>query len=167
MNRNGCRARIFQTFFQTSASQAFLLALICGLTVTPFAHAQSRKAAAAKSAPESGGEVARGKYLVEGVAMCVQCHTPRDGSGNLDHSRWLQGAPVLWAPANGVMSNWPLIAPRIGGNPPASDADMVKLLTTGVWTNGKELRFPMMPFRMSEADAKAVVAYLKSVVPQK
>lgn len=167
MNRNCCRARISQTFFQTSASFAFLLALICGLTVTPFAHAQSRKAAAAKSAPESGGEVARGKYLVEGVAMCVQCHTPRDGSGNLDHSRWLQGAPVLWAPANGVMSNWPLIAPRIGGNPPASDADMVKLLTTGVWTNGKELRFPMMPFRMSEADAKAVVAYLKSVVPQK
>ena len=136
----------------------------CWLT-TPQAYAQTRKPAA-KGAAERGSEASRGKYLVEGVAMCGECHTPRDGSGNLDRSRWLQGAPVRWAPADGAMSNWPLIGPRIGGNPPASDADMVKLLTTGIWTTGKPLRFPMMPFRMTEADAKAVVAYLKSVTPQ-
>ena len=114
---------------------------------------------------KSGGDVARGKYLVEGVAMCGECHTPRNSSGGLDRSRWLQGASVRWAPVEGA-SNWPLIAPRIGGNPPASDADMVKLLTTGIWTTGKPLRFPMMPFRMSAPDAKAVVAYLKSLTPQ-
>jgi mono/diheme cytochrome c family protein len=144
-----------------------LFTLTCGPLITPRIGAQTRKSPAAKGASESGGEVARGKYLVEGVAMCGECHTPRDGSGNLDRSRWLQGAPVPWAPADGGMTNWPLIAPRIGGNPPASDADMVKLLTTGIWTTGKPLRFPMMPFRMSEADAKALVAYLKSVTPQK
>jgi hypothetical protein len=43
---------------------------------------------------------------------------------------------------------------------------MVKLLTTGIWTNGKPLRFPMMPFRMSQADAEAVVAYLRSMQPK-
>ncbi|MFZ3343041.1 MAG: cytochrome c [Terriglobales bacterium] len=146
-----------------------LFALACASLITPRSYAQTHKSAAKmeRSAPESGGEVARGKYLVEGVAMCGECHTPRDGSGNLDRSQWLQGAPVRWAPADGAMSNWPLIAPRIGGNPPANDADMVKLLTTGIWTTGKPLRFPMMPFRMSEADAKAVVAYLKSVTPAK
>ena len=126
------------------------------------AHAQAKKEAAEKGKTE-GGDVARGKYLVEGVAMCGQCHTPRDSEGNLDRSKWLQGAPVPWAPANAGAMGWPMLAPRIGGNPPASDADMVKLLTTGVWTNGKSLKFPMMPFRMSEADAKAVVAYLKTV----
>jgi mono/diheme cytochrome c family protein len=141
----------------------FSYALLWEPAVAP-AYAQARKSAA-KGSPESGGDVARGKYLVEGVAMCGECHTPRDGSGNLDRSRWLQGAPVPWAPADGAMSSWPLIAPRIGGNPPANDADMIKLLTTGMWTTGKPLRFPMMPFRMSEADAKAVVAYLKSVTP--
>jgi len=148
----------------------FLITLLASAycsVITSRIYAQTRKSAAAKSASEGEGGVARGKYLVEGVAMCGECHTPRDGSGNLDRSRWLQGAPVGWAPADGGMSKWPLIAPRIGGNPPASDADMVKLLTTGIWTNGKPLRFPMMPFRMSEADAKAVVAYLKSVTPQK
>ena len=77
---------------------------------------------------------------------------------------------VGWRPgvlaAGNSDANWPLKAPRIGGTLPASDADMVKLLTTGIWTNGQPLRFPMMPFRMSEADAKAVVAYLRSVRPR-
>jgi len=98
--------------------------------------------------------------------MCGQCHTPRDSNGNLDRSRWLQGGPVRWVPAE-VGPDWPLIAPRIGGTPPANDADMIKLLTTGIWTTGKPLRFPMMPFRMTEADAKAVVAYLRALEPQK
>jgi mono/diheme cytochrome c family protein len=110
---------------------------------------------------EPAGDVARGKYLVENVAMCGQCHTPRDENGVLIRSQWLQGAAVPWMPAQ-PRSNWPLLAPRIGGMPPANDADMVKLLTTGIWTNGQQLRFPMMPFRMNEADAKAVIAYLKT-----
>jgi hypothetical protein len=72
---------------------------------------------------------------------------------------------MQWGPAGGG-PNWSLIAPRIGGNPPASGADMIKLWTTGVWTTGKPLRFPMMLFRMSPADAKAVVTYLKSLTPR-
>lgn len=120
---------------------------------------QSKKKSAAPTA-----DAARGKYLVENVAMCVQCHTPRNSDGSLDRSRLLQGAPVIWSPSNGD-PNWPLTAPRIGGTPPASDADMIKLLTTGIWITGQPLRLPMMPFRMNEADARAVIDYLKSVTP--
>jgi cytochrome c len=109
-------------------------------------------------------DVARGKYIVENVAMCPQCHTPRDSNGELDRRHLLEGAPELFQSPR-PDPNWPLKAPRIGGNPPASDQDMIKLLTTGIWTDGKPLRLPMMPFRMSEADAKAVLAYLKSVQP--
>ncbi len=129
-------------------------------------YGQGRQSSSAADSAKNGGDVARGKYLVEGVAMCGECHTPRDSNGNLDRSRWLQGAPIRWVPADAPGTNWPLIAPRIGGNPPASDADMIKLLTTGIWTTGKPLRFPMMPFRMTASDAKAVVAYLKSLTPQ-
>jgi len=118
-----------------------------------------------KSLSASKGDVARGKYIVEGVAMCGQCHTPRDSNGNLEQNHALEGAAVILGPPN-PDPNWPLKAPRIGGNPPAGDEDMVKLLTTGIWTDGKPLRFPMMPFRMNEADARAVVAYLKSMTPQ-
>jgi len=116
--------------------------------------------------PTNGNAVVRGKYLVEGVARCGQCHTPRDNNKNYERAHWLQGAPVPWLPAK-PESDWPITAPRIGGTPlPASDADMVKLLMTGIWTTGTNLRPPMPQFRMSQADAAAVVAYLKSLNPQ-
>lgn len=35
----------------------------------------------------------RGRYLSEALAHCGECHTPRDGLGGLDFSRWLAGAP--------------------------------------------------------------------------
>jgi len=113
-----------------------------------------------------GGEVARGKYIVEGVARCGQCHTSHETDGSPDRAHLLQGAPVPWSPTK-PDPNWPINAPRIGGTPlPASDADMVKLLTTGIWTTGNRLRSPMPEFRMTRGDAQAVVAYLKSVTAQ-
>jgi len=116
----------------------------------------------AAALPVTAAEIERGKYLVNNVAMCPQCHTPRLNDGTLDKGRPLVGASELFQPPN-PDPNWPLQAPRIGGNPPASDADLVRLLMTGIWTDGQPLRLPMMPFRMNEADAKAVVAYLHSV----
>jgi hypothetical protein len=107
-------------------------------------------------------EVARGKYIVENVAMCPQCHTERDNNGRLDRGHPLGGGAEFFQPPH-PDPNWPLKAPRIGGILPASDQDMIRLLTTGVWTDGQPLRLPMMPFRMSESDARSVVAYLKSV----
>jgi mono/diheme cytochrome c family protein len=109
-------------------------------------------------------EVARGKYIVEDVAMCGQCHTPRDDQGQMVRSRWLDGA-ALWLQPSRPTENWPLKAPRIAGNPPATDADMIRLLTTGVWKDNERLRPPMPQFRMSEDDARAVLAYLKSLTP--
>jgi len=35
----------------------------------------------------------RGRYLVEALGHCAECHTPRDGLGGLDTARWLGGAP--------------------------------------------------------------------------
>ncbi len=116
-------------------------------------------------AASAAADVARGKYLVNDVAVCGQCHTPRDSNGNLDRTRWLQGASVPYLPAKPDV-DWPINAPRIGGTPPANDADMIKLLTTGIWTDGKRLRLPMPQFRMDRGDAEAVVAYLKSVTSQ-
>jgi len=108
--------------------------------------------------------VARGKYLAEGVAMCGTCHTPPGISGEPDHSKWLMGAPVEPKPEH-PDPNWPTAAPRLAGTLPGSDADMVTLLTTGVWKTGKPLRPPMPRFHMTHSDAEAVVAYLKSVKP--
>jgi mono/diheme cytochrome c family protein len=155
-----CKLRAFRlTFLFVSAG----IALAPLETAPAFAQKQNLQNAG-KTA--EGGAVARGKYLVENVAMCGQCHTPRDSNGSAARDRWLQGSPVPWTPSQ-PDSNWPINAPRIGGTPlPASDADMVKLLTTGVWTTGTQLRPPMPQFRMNRSDAEAVVAYLKSLTSQ-
>src|ERR1022692_1540290 len=112
----------------------------------------------------AAADVARGKYLIEDVAVCGQCPTPRDSKGNLDRTR-LQASSAPYLRERPDM-DWPINAPRIGGTPPASDADMIKLLTTGIWIDGKRLRLPMPQFRMDRGDAEAVVAYLKSVTSQ-
>jgi mono/diheme cytochrome c family protein len=106
--------------------------------------------------------IARGKYIVEGVAGCGYCHTPRDQDGNPDHSRWLEGAPVFYEPARAVQG-WAITAPRLAGLPPGSDAELIKLLTTSVARSGKTPLWPMPRFYMTRADAEAVVAYLKSI----
>lgn len=155
------RRRPLQLTFLSIAA-VIALTLIADRAV---AQPQSPNAQHAGKMSGATSDVARGKYLVEGVAMCGQCHTPRDGNGNPDQRRWLQGAPIRWlSPDNDP--NWPLSAPRIGGTPPANDADMVKLLTTGIWTTGERLRAPMPQFRMERSDAEAMVAYLKSLTPQ-
>lgn len=122
---------------------------------------ENQKAARAMPGSESAAAV-RGKYIVEDMAMCGTCHTPRKPNGELDHSRWLAGSSVPYLPAQPT-TDWPTVAPRLAGLPPASNAGMVTLLTTAVWTTGKPLREPMPKFHMTRADAEAVVAYLKSL----
>ncbi len=125
-----------------------------------------KPAPAPAAATAAGSPVARGQYLVEDVAMCGTCHTPRNASGSLDRSQWLAGASVPYQPSQAT-TDWPTVAPRIAGLPPASNDGMVTLLTTGIWTTGQQLRDPMPKFHMTKADAEAVVAYLKSIKTSK
>ncbi len=141
---------------------AFLLLVTGGPRVTT---AQEKKpAATATNSSGNAGSMARGKYIVTEVAKCGNCHTPRTQNGGLDYSRWLAGGPVPYLSAQ-PSQDWPLLCPRIGGLPPANDAQMITLLTTGIWTTGKPLRSPMPEFHMTRADAEAVLSYLKSVTP--
>lgn len=43
--------------------------------------------------PADTEQIARGRYLVEALGHCAECHTPRDALGGLDRSRWMAGAP--------------------------------------------------------------------------
>jgi mono/diheme cytochrome c family protein len=114
--------------------------------------------------PSSGKQtpIERGRYIVERVAMCERCHTARDEGGNPDRARWLMGGPVQTQPTYPV-SNWAQREPRLAGAPPGTDAEFVRLLTTGVSRTGRPPNPPMPPFRMSREDAEAVLAYLKSL----
>jgi mono/diheme cytochrome c family protein len=141
-------------------SAAAFLAFVAG--GPNFASAQEKKQAATATNRSGNATSARGKYIVTEVAKCGNCHTPRTQNGDLDYNRWLAGGPVPYLPAQ-PQGDWPLLCPRIGGLPPASDAQMITLLTTGIWTSSKPLRSPMPEFHMTRADAEAVLAYLKSI----
>ena len=129
-------------------------ALLLLVGVTPSADAQDGGADRAK--------IDRGKYIVEDVAVCWRCHSPRDPSGSPDERRWLLGGPVPFAPARAT-DEWAVVAPRLAGLPPGTDEEFIALLMTGISRTGRPPRAPMPQFRLTRADAEAVLAYLKSI----
>jgi mono/diheme cytochrome c family protein len=114
------------------------------------------------SKPPAATEISRGKYLVEEVAKCQECHTPRNSQGDLDNSRWLQGASIWITPVHPT-ENWAQNAPAIAGFPGYSDADAVNILEKGIGANAEPIRPPMHIYHMNHADAQAIVAYLRSL----
>jgi len=107
-------------------------------------------------------QAGRGRYLVEEVAKCTECHTPRDAQNQLDRSRWLQGASIWIEPVRPV-SNWAQFAPPLAGLPSLSDEQMERVLEKGESANGREIQPPMHIYHLSHSDAQAIIAYLRSL----
>ena len=105
-------------------------------------------------------ELERGRYLVEALGHCAECHTPRNALGGMDRSRWLAGAPNPTGtgtipnitPAKLDWSEGELMAYFTTGFTP--DFDVVGGHMTEVVENLKQL---------PEPDLRAIIAYLKAV----
>lgn len=110
-------------------------------------------------------EIERGRYLVEEVAKCGECHSPRDASGQLDQHAWLQGAPIWIMPVK-PNSNWAQRAPALAGFPSLTEEQGERVLEQGTGPEGETLRPPMHIYHMNPEDAKAIIAYLRSL-PEK
>jgi mono/diheme cytochrome c family protein len=106
--------------------------------------------------------IARGRYLVENIGMCADCHSPRNERGELIPAQSLMGSPLGFAPTF-PMPAWTPVAPPIAGLPTMTEAEAVKFLREGTRPDGSRPRPPMPEFRLNEADATAVAAYLKSL----
>jgi mono/diheme cytochrome c family protein len=121
--------------------------------------------------------LARGSYIVNQNASCGACHTWREGGTAKDFltkgestERYLGGGNYLVI--DGIGKVWiPNITPDvetgIGG---WTDDEIRRALRDGIAKDG-HLMMPMMPFNsyqyMSDADAGAVIAYLRTVPPVK
>ncbi len=116
----------------------------------------------APNSPAQEGSIERGRYLVENVAMCEECHTPRDSKGNLDESRRLQGAAIWIVPVHRT-TNWANRAPALAGFEEFTEEQGEQILEKGIGPNGLELQPPMHIYHMTHADAQAVIAYLRSL----
>lgn len=126
------------------------------------AAASQLSTAQTKAKGGSDAQIERGRYIVESVAMCERCHTPRDPNGNALRSKWLEGGPTQLQPTY-TADDWAKIEPRIAGSPPGTDEEFITLLTTGITRFHKPPKPPMPQFHMTREDAQAVLAYLKSI----
>ena len=112
----------------------------------------------------SDAQIQRGKYLVENVAMCADCHTPRDDKGQFDRSQWLAGNVLDFKPDHPTPSMpFAAVAVPIAGLPGFTDEQAVKFFETGIDLTGKQAMPPMPQFRFNHDDAVAVVSYLRSL----
>jgi len=118
----------------------------------------------ADAAPASAAEVARGKYLVEQVARCGDCHSPHNDKGEPIPGKELHGAALSTKPVT-PRPDWADGAPNIAGLRGWDDQDAVKFLMTGLAYNDLPARPPMPQYHLNKEDAEAIVAYLKSLSP--
>ena len=107
-------------------------------------------------------KISHGKYLVERVGMCTDCHSPRNEKGEFIKEKWLDGSVIDFAPIH-PMPNWASKAPALAGLIGWNEADMIKLMETAMAPGNVPLNPPMPPYKMNKNDATAVVAYLNSL----
>jgi cytochrome c553 len=122
--------------------------------------------AALTSAAQAQTPLERGRYLFESIAACGNCHTPKTPQGP-DMARDLAGGPKFDEPF-GVA-----IAPNITPDPETgigkwTDAQIISAIRDGKRPDGSIIG-PPMPIPLyrgiSDDDARAMVAYMRSVKP--
>ncbi len=117
--------------------------------------------------------LARGKYLVENVTVCFNCHAERDwtrvgapiipgteGAPGLC-AKEEEGSPGTFCPTN--------ITPHPEAGIGAwTDGELIRAIREGISRNGQPLA-PVMPFpeyrSLSDEDVRSVVVYLRSLPP--
>ncbi|MEI6098939.1 MAG: cytochrome c [Alphaproteobacteria bacterium] len=104
-------------------------------------------------------QLQRGRYIVEAMAHCGECHTPRNALGGLNRAAWLSGAPLPDGPG------------RVPNITPAkltwSDTDIAAYLSTGFTPDfdvvgGSMAHVVANMGKLPETDVAAIVAYLKA-----
>lgn len=137
-------------------------------TLPVLAAAAALLAAPADARAQGAERVRRGEYLAA-IMDCTGCHTPGALAGNPDGTRALAGSDIGFAiPDLGVFYPPNLTPDRATGLGTWSEAEIVAAVRKGVRPDGRILA-PVMPYRsyarLTDADALALAAYLKSLKP--
>ena len=137
---------------RTRARWARLALAFCGVATTV------ATAAAAETPLE------RGRYLVQSIVACGNCHTPQGPAGPLPGKELAGGMDFIEPGIKAYASN--ITPDRETGIGRWTDAQLISAIREGRLPNGK-LIGPIMPIGLyrgiSDVDVKAIVAYLRSV----
>jgi mono/diheme cytochrome c family protein len=107
----------------------------------------------------------RGRYLVEGVGHCGECHSPRNFAGAIIDSKRLSGGPNL--DGKGFVPN---LTPDKTGLAQWSEAEIASLLKDGFTPDydsvgGSMAEVVRNTAELSDTDRMAMAGYLKSLPP--
>ncbi len=115
---------------------------------------------------------ARGKYLVENVSVCMDCHSPRDWTKHdAPMIPGMEGAGQDMSLLKGLPGR--VVAPNLTPDPETgsgtwSDDALARAIREGIGHDGRTL-FPMMPYerfrQMPDEDLASVVVFLRSLPP--
>lgn len=134
----------------------------------------AQRAASAIKVHATPERVARGEYLVKHVSICFDCHSERTYAYGLPFKPGREGVGgFVWNEKIGFPGV--LAAANITPDPETglgqwTDGEIIRAIREGVDRHGKAL-FPIMPYghlrNLADEDAEAIVAYLRTLAPQK
>jgi len=117
--------------------------------------------------PAKGDQWNRGAYVVRALGHCGECHTPRDALGGRKPDMELAGTAT--GPEGGVIPN---ITPDVDtGIGRWTDTDILNVLESGLLPDADYVGGQMGEVvddatgKLTDADRRAIVAYLKSLKP--
>jgi mono/diheme cytochrome c family protein len=116
--------------------------------------------------PSRSSEQNEGAYIVEAMAHCAECHSPRDLLGGIEAGKRFAGGVEIES------GDWvPNITPGQGGIPHWTEDELVDLLATGNTPEFSEVSGTMADVvrntrQLPDADRKAIAAYIKSLPPR-
>ena len=122
--------------------------------------------AASMTAFGQDAKIERGKYLVEEVGRCQECHTPKTETGEFDKAKWMKGATLIGVPSAPV-ADWHQRSPDLTSTSALwtrwGQDGFSKFLQTAKNPRGGKAGPPMPAYMLKADDADAIAAYLKSL----